>query len=242
MTLFENWGYCPTCPGPTRFVVENAWLRDHYLCARCGSIPRERALMLVLDERFPDWPGLRIHESSPSPRGASVRLARECAGYVASQFFPDTAPGQTKDGMRCENLEALTFPDESFNLHVTQDVFEHLFDPAAAWREIARTLRPDGAHVCTVPLVNKQRPSRRRARLAENGTVEHLLPPEFHGNPISADGSLVTVDWGYDITRHIFAASGLTSELIVIDRIDHGIRAEFIDILISYKSEYAEIQ
>ncbi len=39
--------------------------------------------------------------------------------------------------------------------HLTQDVFEHLFDPAAAFREIARTLQPGGAHVFTTLLVRK---------------------------------------------------------------------------------------
>jgi SAM-dependent methyltransferase len=241
MSLFENWGYCPTCPGPTRFAAETAWFRDHYLCTNCGSIPRERALMLVLEERFPDWRGLRIHESSPAPRGASERLARECARYTPSQFFPDLPPGSARGAVRCENLEALTFPDGSVDLHVSQDVFEHLFDPAAAWREIARTLRPGGAHVCTVPLVNKARPSRRRARRCPDGSVEHLLPAEYHGNPISPEGSLVTVDWGFDITQHVLAASGLASELVVIDRLDYGIRAEFIEILVSRKHGTIEI-
>lgn len=237
MSVFENWGYCSTCPGPTRFAANDLWFRDHYACARCGSIPRERALMVVIEERFPDWRTMRIHESSPAQRGASLRLMRECPGYVASQFFPDLVPGESRDGMRCENLEALTFADESFDLHVTQDVFEHLFDPAAAAREIARTLRHGGAHVFTVPLVLGNLPSRRRARLYADGTVEHILPPEYHGNPISSEGSLVTVDWGLDITQHLFAASGLATEVIAIDRLDYGIRAEFIEILVSRKHD-----
>ena len=82
-----------------------------------------------------------------------------------------------------------------------------------------------------MPLVNKNRPSQRRSRLRADGTVEHLLPPQYHGNPISAEGSLVTIDWGYDIVQHISATSGLISELVVIDRLDYGIRAEFIEVL-----------
>jgi len=45
-------------------------------------------------------------------------------------------------------------------LHLTQDVFEHMFDPAAAFREIVRTLQPGGAHVFTTPLVRKSEPTR----------------------------------------------------------------------------------
>ncbi len=197
--------------------------------------------MIVLEERFPNWRELEIHELSPTVRGASVRLMSECSRYQASQFFPDLTPGAIREGVRCENLEALTFADSSIDLHVSQDVFEHLFNPAAAWREIARTLRSGGAHICTVPLVNKGRPSQRRSRLLPDGTVEHLLPPQYHGNPISAEGSLVTVDWGYDIVQHISAASGLTTELVVIDRLDYGIRAEFIEVLVSHKHDHPQI-
>jgi ubiquinone/menaquinone biosynthesis C-methylase UbiE len=46
--------------------------------------------------------------------------------------------------------EAQSFPAESFDIVVTQDVFENLFAPDRAIKEIARTLRPGGAHIMTV--------------------------------------------------------------------------------------------
>jgi len=140
------------------------------------------------------------------------------------------------NGIRCENLERLTFPDESVDLHITQDVFEHLFDHAAAFREIARTLRPGGAHVFTTPLVRKNEPTQFRAALAPDGTVVHLIePPEYHRNPISSEGSLVTVDWGYDIANFIFKTSGLFTEIVFLDILECGIRAEYIEVLITRK-------
>ena len=48
--VYEHYGYCPICVAPTRFSARYAWLRDHYLCDRCGSIPRQRALTLVLED------------------------------------------------------------------------------------------------------------------------------------------------------------------------------------------------
>ena len=92
----SNPGYCTTCRSQVTFIVRNAWLRDHYVCSNCGSIPCERALMQVLDTWYPDWPRLRIHESSPGRRGASVLLAWECATYIPSQFFPDVSLGQSR--------------------------------------------------------------------------------------------------------------------------------------------------
>ena len=92
--------------------------------------------------------------------------------------------------------------------------FEHIFDPAAAFREIARTLRPGGAHVFTTPLVRKNEPTRFCTSLAPDGTVIHLMEPEYHDNPLSSEGSLVTVNWGYDITNFIFETSGLFTEIV----------------------------
>jgi len=141
------------------------------------------------------------------------------------------------NGVRCEDLENLSFEDESVDLHVTQDVFEHLFNPAAAFREIARTLRPGGAHVFTTPLVRKNQSTRFCAHLAPDGTVVQLIePPEYHRNPISSEGSLVTVNWGYDITDFVFETSGLFTEIVFLDILDCGIRAEYIEVLITRRS------
>jgi hypothetical protein len=72
--------------------------------------------------------------------------------------------------------------------------------------------------------------------LAPDGTVVHLLePPEYHGNPISSEGSLVTVNWGYDITNFIFETSGLFTEIVFLDILEYGIRAEYIEVLITRK-------
>jgi len=234
--ILKSRGICPICRVQTQFVARDPWLRDHLLCSGCQSIPRERALMLVLERFFPNWQALTIHESSPGDRGASTRLAREAPCYIASQFYPDKAPGTMVGKVRSENLEALSFADESIDVHITQDVLEHVFRPADVFREIARTLKPGGAHVFTVPLVNKASATTRRAALNDDGAVVHLEPPMFHGNPISADGSLVTMDWGFDIAQQIFQACGLYTQMICIDDLSRGIRAEHIEVLVTMKS------
>lgn len=233
--VLKSVGNCPTCDSKVTFVARNAWLRDHLCCSNCGSIPRERALMLTIDTYFPDWRSSIIHESSPGNRGASRRLAQQCAHYIPTQFFPNHEPGSIVGNTRCENLEALSFDDESVDLHITQDVLEHIFHPSKVFSEIARTLKPGGAHIFTVPIVNKYKPSKLRARASDNGEITYLEPPVFHGNPISDEGSLVTVDWGFDICRHIFESSGLFTQIIYIDDLSKGIRAEYIEVLITFK-------
>jgi methyltransferase family protein len=93
--------------------------------------------MLGIQTHFPRWKELVIHESSPIRRSASERLRTEARHYIPSQFLAAAPLGGNVKGFRNENLEKLTFLGSSIDLHVTQDVFEHILDPAAAFREIA---------------------------------------------------------------------------------------------------------
>ena len=237
--MFKHDGHCPIWEKAATFSSKEQWFRDHLLCPRCGSIPRERALMKVIADFYPNWRELRIHETSPGGRGASVKLHDECGGYTASHYYPDVARGRLhpKSGHRCEDLERLTFPDESFDLFVSQDVMEHVFDAAAAFREITRVLKPGGAHIFTAPLVNKTRNTEVWASRGENGQVVYHREPEYHGNPVDPKGSLVTMHWGYDIASFIVEAANSPTVIIATDNIDLGIRAEYIEVMVSVKRQ-----
>jgi SAM-dependent methyltransferase len=157
--MLKNYGYCPCCGQETVFQSDHAWLRDHYLCLKCGCKPRERALMTVIEKFCPDWRKLEIHESSPINRGASIKLKNECENYTQSQFWPDKKFGEVYNGFYNIDLENQNFKKNSFDLIVTQDVFEHLYRPDKACKEIHRTLKKGGMHICTIPMVNKDKPT-----------------------------------------------------------------------------------
>ena len=239
-------GRCPICEQDVVFRrTGQAWRTLE--CPGCRSASRNRALWVALNGAYPRWRELAVHESSPGWDVVSRKLARECGRYTASQYRDDLPAGTlvTETSLPCgryqvENLERQSFADETFDLVVSQDVFEHVFDPLAAIAEIARTLRPGGATLMTVPVVRKFRPSQRRARLA-NGAVEHLLPAQFHGNPVSEEGALVTIDWGYDIASHLAAASGLHVVMQTFEQPELGIRDECNQVLIGYKGKLASI-
>jgi len=234
LTSSFNFGYCPICESRTVFIIRQDWLRDFYHCVRCASIPRWRALIHVLQTHFPNWRELRIHESSPGG-ASSEKLRRECPNYLASHFFPEVTPGEMKHGFGSENLEQQTFKDAEFDLVVTQDVFEHILDPARAFSEIARTLKPDGAHVFTVPWYYWKKTLLRA--ISENGSIKYLEKPDYHGNPIDPNGSLVVREWGWDLCDFIYTHSGLTTTAIRINDESRGIKAEFIEVFISRKTE-----
>jgi SAM-dependent methyltransferase len=193
--------------------------------------------MRVIAERFPNYRELEIHESSPGQRGTSLKLLRECPNYSSSHYFEHVVPGQVDEqtGYRCESLEALTFEDNAFDLFVTQDVMEHIFNPDLAFKEICRVLKPGGAHIFTVPIINKHNESEVWASLDNQNEIVLHHPAEYHGNPVDEKGSLVTMHWGYDIVSHIYNASGMSSIIIVIDDISQGIKAELIEIVVSLR-------
>jgi Methyltransferase domain len=236
--IVASWrGRCPICEQDTIFEARNQWFRDYLNCRTCpgGSIPRERAIMQVIRELAPDWTRRSIHESSPGGRGASVVLARDCAGYIATQFFADTPRGAYSGGVRCEDLEQQTFDDERFDLVITQDVMEHIFHPDRAYREIWRTLRFGGLYIHTTPIYKDRVASERRASLAKDGKVVHLAEPEYHGNPVDPKGSLVTFHYGYDLADLIAEWTPFDVEIRRFHERSSGIVAEFSEVVVCRK-------
>ncbi|XXF75439.1 methyltransferase domain-containing protein [Myxococcaceae bacterium GXIMD 01537] len=229
----HNTGTCSVCERNTVFIERAEWLRDHYCCVQCWSIPRQRALLEVLHGWFPQWRDMAIHESSPGGI-SSDKLKNECPRYVPTQFFPGVEAGTMHRGFRCENMERLTFADESFDLTVTQDVFEHILHPEQAFREVARTLKPGGAHVFTIPYYGPARTLRRAVE--RNGDIVHLLPPDFHGNPVDDKGSLVVTEWGTDLADIIQKASGLTTTHILLRDRSKGLDGKFLEVFVSRKA------
>jgi SAM-dependent methyltransferase len=176
-----------------------------------------------------------IHESSPCGPTFS-RFSLECANYAPTYFYPGISLGSFHNGCRCEDLARQTFADESFDIVITQDVLEHLLEPCTAFREIARTLKPGGVHLFTVPWFYWQE-TKIRARL-RNNVVEYLEKPEYHGNPVDAEGALVVTEWGRDLCDTIYASSGMTTTVMRIFSHRLGVEAQFIEVFVSRKCSH----
>ena len=232
-------GFCSCCNKPSFFVAFNYWLRDSYKCVRCRSIPRQRAIMKVIRAQSVNWENMVIHESSPCGAPFEI-MKRECKNYSYSYFYPNKKLGEFLDSegiSTCQNLQEMSFPDNSFDMFITQDVFEHINEPEKAIREIYRCLKPGGKHLFTVPLYPfiETRP---RIKL-EEGKVVPIMKEEYHGNPISEKGSLVTYDWGGDIGKIIDSVAGFRTEVIEFpdSKENHqgGLEASFLQVVVSTK-------
>lgn len=230
----ERWpGYCPICGSEVVFESHGPWHRDQLVCGGCGSIPRQRALILVLGIVRPAWRNTSLWELAPAGP-ASEMLRRECEAYVGSHFWPDVAPGTAVDGVRCEDVERPSFEDGLLDLVVSSDVFEHVIETDVALAQIARVLRPDGLHVWTTPRYRDRELSASRVTRTPAG-LDHLVPPEYHLDPVDAGGALVTFDWGRDLEERVEAASGMATVAFHIESRRHGLLGEFSEVFVSYR-------
>jgi SAM-dependent methyltransferase len=188
-----------------------------HVCVRCRANARHRALVEVLAAERPSWPGLDLYEPGANGR-ASAHLLRRATSLRRSVYVPGAPPGSivdpTADGdaVELQDLEALSFDDDTFDVVITQDVLEHVFEPARALSEIARVLRPGGLHLFTVPVVPDLAVSRRRARRSDVGVVELLEPATYHDDPLDPAGALVVHDFGDDLAEQIERWSAMPTE------------------------------
>jgi len=159
--LHAKTGFCPVCGRRTRFrLAGRADLRENAPCLHCDSISRTRHLAACLVQLFAahgvrcardvaDRADLRIYYLGV--RGALPSLWGDRPHITYSDYFEGCSSGERRDGVLCQNVERLSFLDGSFDLVVSEDVFEHVADYRQGFREIARVLAPGGHHVFTLP-------------------------------------------------------------------------------------------
>lgn len=225
-------GRCPVCGKATLFIAFGSWLREDFKCIRCKSSARERAVADYIAGNFARLSQMAVYEPAPTSRSMEF-FADQAGNYVWSSYPDERFSDSMEYGGSCQDLEALTFDAGSFDLVVSQDVFEHLADPGAAFAEVSRILTAGGSHVFTIPWY-PDHPTRRQAELIEEQVV-HLAPPEYHGDPFNSNGALVFNRFGSDITDLIAEASGMTTTITEARESRKGIRGDSMFIFHSLK-------
>jgi SAM-dependent methyltransferase len=207
---------CGACRKFTLIVALDAD-EEYQLCVRCRATLRYEMLAMYLREAYPDLSTLDVLELDfHSPLRPLLESARS---YRPSFYRSGLKLGARRaDGVECQDITQLTLPDSSLDLIVSSEVLEHVADFEAALRESARVLRPDGAHVFTVP------PSPKTARRAafEQGKLVHLIsPPEYHLDPLSPEGVLCFWNFGPDMPG-IFSSDQVTIRQVAGPRGSRG--------------------
>jgi SAM-dependent methyltransferase len=131
-------------------------------------------------------------------------LADRLPNVVSTEYAMTRRPGEVENGIRYEDLTGLTFSDGEFDCIICLEILEHVFDYRAALREMARTLKPGGRALLSFPwLGGEHYEHQTRAELLPDGTVRHILPPEYHGDPTTKDGILSFRNFGWKILDEI---------------------------------------
>ncbi len=104
-----------------------------------------------------------------------------------------------QEGIRHEDMTHLSFKDETFDFYLSFECFEHIPDFKKAFSEAIRVLKKDGILFFSVPFIMQNYENLRRAFINEHGEVTHILPPEYHGNPVSEGGSLCFTHFGWEM-------------------------------------------
>ena len=101
----------------------------------------------------------------------------------------------------------LTYEDDSFDLVLSSDIFEHVRKPFIGFKEVNRVLKPGGFHIFSIPLQCPMR-STTVFRVDTSGPEDvFVLPKHYHSAP-KGGKSLVYTDFGEDMTR-IMVADGI---------------------------------
>lgn len=155
--------------------------------------------------REPAFRELAIYEAQAS--GPLHTILGECPNYVCSEFFAGVTPGSLRDGVRCEDLQALSFSDASLDIVMHSSVLEHVPRPQDAFSESHRVLRGGGRLIFEVPMTDRGIPGMRPKSVVRvetsSGRDIHVLEPAYHDDPLNPDGVLVYTDFGLDVEERL---------------------------------------
>ncbi|RLP54821.1 MAG: glycosyltransferase [Ketobacter sp.] len=197
--------------------------RERVVCPSCQMNNRQRLIATLVDQYLSGQPSKKIYfmeQVTPIYQWALNTFSEH--EIFGSEYLGYEYPGgKVIRGIRHEDIENLSFPDESLDLIVSNDVFEHVPHPAQAFAECARALKPSGIMLATIPFHQDIDESVHRSKIL-NGKLTHILPPAYHGNPVSSDGSLVFTDFGWSILPEMRAAGFSEVEVKIYASAEYG--------------------
>jgi SAM-dependent methyltransferase len=173
-------------------------------CLRCRGGVVHMSMANVIRRHVGNLADLDAYELSS--RGAFIKfLASNCTTVTGSEYWPDVSPGEFKNGVQCQDVEKLTYADNSFDLCTSTEVFEHVVNDMAGFEEARRVLRHHGYLIFSVPL-RLDANTLERAILV-HGEIQHLVEPEYHDDAIRGHAQVLAFrTYGVDIVDRLKAA------------------------------------
>ncbi len=124
---------------------------------------------------FDALPGMAVLHFAPERRLSKLIAATIPARYIKCDLYPG-APGVER-----VDIQAIPYPDKTFDLVIANHVLEHVTDDAGALEEVRRILKPGGYAILQTPFSAKLRETWSdpgidddRARLQAYGQEDHV--------------------------------------------------------------------
>ncbi|MDQ8204251.1 class I SAM-dependent methyltransferase [Pelagicoccus sp. SDUM812003] len=197
LTLNKTSGTCPICE---KYVVFSNWtenFRESGICEECGSTNRQRQVGVGIGKVYDQSITELINSTTLSiynteAKGPIHEKLKAHKDYTCSEYYgPQFASGELVDGIRNEDAQNLSFEDDSIDLILSTDVWEHIPNPYLAHKEVYRVLKKDGRHIFTVPFHKGGFLDDIRAELKPDNSIYHFSEPIYHHDPIRPEGVLV---------------------------------------------------
>jgi SAM-dependent methyltransferase len=209
---FEIPGICEFCTSQTMFIADphpssantapfNFKNRVYWWasaqCTKCGLSSFERAAMRVFYEGYKQ--DHDVYHVGYYSRFRN-RLSERISNLVSSQYFENRSPGDVVDGVQHEDISNLSFDSHKFDALICMEILEHVPNYQTSLSEMARILKPDGRAILTFPWLGSLTYSHlTRAEMLPDGSINHILEPEYHGDPASSQKILSFRSFGWQI-------------------------------------------
>jgi hypothetical protein len=203
-------GYSYTAKKQVSFLVDyqhsdgtNVNWRERVCCPDTYFNNRMRATFHLFDIEMEAYPGSKLYITE-QVTPIYTYFSEKFQNVIGSEYLgSDLSPGElNKEGIRNEDLCQLSFPDNEFDKLISLDVFEHIPEYKKGFSECARVLKPGGKMMWSVPFISSSTENSIRAEIID-GEVNHILPPEYHGDPLSDKGALCFQHFGWEMLEQM---------------------------------------
>lgn len=200
-------GVCNISAVETDFNVLSDNLREDIIANVSHSINRHRQIICALSTAIFGCPYASLAEiamhinqrrlkvysaEANSPLFHFLRENLDSDLFVYSEYFGDGfRSGEIVNDMLHEDLQETSFDDESFDIILTSEVFEHIPDAITAEKEVVRILKPGGIYCFTVPFFPESEHDIVLADIDEQGNQRYFAEPQYHGDPIRPDEGIL---------------------------------------------------
>lgn len=169
-----------------------------------GLNSRMRFSIEILKKYFPDVKKIYLSEHDTN---FHRHLPFKANQQVTTSIYKPSDPLH-------QDLTALSYPDNSFDLCMSFEDLEHIPNYQSALNELFRVTKPGGHVLLSTPFIINNPNTIIRATIDSEGNIKHLLEPEYHGDPVIPQGILCYYHFGWDLLD-AFRKAGFSSVKIV---------------------------